>query len=180
MNNKLQQERKERFLRNLIKEAIINVLAEQDELSSVPPATTPPSPQTNISEPTPPSPSPTEEELPETTPGEVEFTVDSMVDQLNILRGGKSFKDPEVYGKLNTFFNNLTEEQKNSTKWILEELTKIVTNVDALAPTPEAPMGQPPAPQGKTPAAPPAPSPAPAPAAPAKPAAPPAPIKPSL
>lgn len=173
MNNKLQQERKERFIRNLIKEAIINVLAEQEELSSVPPATTPPSPQTNIAEPAAPSPTPaTNEEIPETPPGEVEFTVDSMVDQLNVLRGGKSFKDPEVYGKLNTFFNNLTEEQKVSTKWMLEELTKIVTNVETPMPTDK------PTTQGNPPVSPPPPA-TPAPA-PEKPVAPPAPIKPSL
>jgi len=116
--NKLQQERKERFLKNLIKEAIINVLAEQDELGM---DLTQPAPVTE------PATSPTESVPQEMS--EEEFTVDVMVDKLNDLRGAKSFKDPEVYGKLNTFFNNLTEEQKTSTKWILDELVKLVTSV---------------------------------------------------
>ena len=120
----LQQEKRHRFLRNLIKEGILNVLVEQDiqqagAVSAVPPASTPPAQQTNVMDPgtTPPSPPAT----PETGDGE-EFTLDMMVDKLNVLRGAKSFTDPEIYGKMTTFFNELTEEQKSSFKWLLTEL----------------------------------------------------------
>jgi len=163
MNKKLLQERKERYIRNLIKEAIINVLAEQEELSAVPPATTPPAPQTNM--PDMPPPSTPDQPAPDPS-AQKEFTVDTMVEQLNILRGGKSLKDPEVYGKLTTFFNNLTEEQVTSLKWVLEELIKIVTNVNELNPSQS--LEQPAAPPASPPPAPPAaPAPSVAPATPA-------------
>lgn len=173
MNKKLLAEKRERFLSNLVKEAIINVLAEQEEMQMTPPPAPAADPMTQLAQQ-----APGQEELPLPTPepGDaepVEFTVDTLVDKLNILRGGKSLKDPEVYGKLTTFFNNLTDEQKTSSQWILDELTKIVTQPSPEEEQPAEPEEPAPAPQ--TPPAPPAPPqaapPAPAPAAPVTPTA---------
>ena len=144
MNSKFLQEKRERFLRNLINEIVINVIAEQVEAMEAP-----------VVQPPPPTVETTPPPVPDTTTPE--FTVDTLVDKLNVLRGGKSLKDPEVYGKLTTFFNNLTEEQKTSTQWIMDELTKIVTDVGTGQP------GTPPAAPTTAPAAPNPPAPAPAP-----------------
>jgi hypothetical protein len=124
MNDKeLQEERRTRALQSLIQEAIVNVLAEQQMMQApaanpVPPATPGPDPATNPIDPDVTAPPQQEEE--------VQFTVDGMVDKLNILRGGRSFTDPEVFGRLTTFFNNLTDEQRTSTNWLLTELGKVV------------------------------------------------------
>jgi hypothetical protein len=123
----LQQEKRQRFLRNLIKEGILNVLVEQDnqqpEVSAVPPATPPPAQQTNVMDP-----AVTQTPAPATSKPVSDnetFTIDTMVDKLNVLRGAKSFTDPEIFGKLTTFFNELTDEQKTSFNWLLTELVKI-------------------------------------------------------
>lgn len=123
--SQLQKERRERFLKALLEEAIINVLAEQEQTpslpsappgpSSAPPAATPPAAETNQAA-----------DISLTQPEPVEFTVDTMVEKLNVLRGGKSFTDPEVYGKLNTFFNGLSDEQKTSLDYMLNELNNVV------------------------------------------------------
>jgi hypothetical protein len=118
--NDLKQEQRKRFLTNLIQEGIVNVLVEQElpvaQPSAVPPATPPPAPETNQSELT--TQPPPEEEM--------RMTVESMVDKLNVLRGGRSFTDPEVFGRLTTFFNGLTDEQKTSFDYLLTELGKVV------------------------------------------------------
>lgn len=149
MNEKeLKEERRERALRSLIQEAIVNVLAEQEmmqqpQVSSVPPATTGPDPHTN----------PIDPDIAAQPPEEVQFTVDGMVDKLNILRGGRSFTDPEVFGRLTTFFNNLTEEQRNSTDWLLTELGKVVIDASEEQVDPQQQQSQqaqpPPPPSGQ-------------------------------
>ena len=127
MNEKeLKEERRERALRNLVKEAVVNVLAEQAMMqpqqaqvqgqSAVPPATPGPNAETN----------PTDPDIAAPQQQDVQFSVDGMVDKLNVLRGGRSFTDPEVFGRLTTFFNNLTDEQRNSTDWLLTELGMVV------------------------------------------------------
>jgi hypothetical protein len=126
MNN-LEKERRERFLKNLITEAIINVLVEQEQppiatpgaASAAPPASPAAPSGTNQSE--------TNQNISLTEPEKVDFTVDTMVEKLNVLRGGKSYTDPEVYGKLNTFFNGLSDEQKTSFEYMLTELSNIVS-----------------------------------------------------
>lgn len=114
------KEKRERFLTNLINEAIINVLAEK--ASSVPPASTPPAPTMNPTDADVTNPTPSQSSTTEEKP----FDVDEMVNRLNVLRGSKSFKDPEVYGRLTTFFKNLPEDQKSILDTILAELGKIV------------------------------------------------------
>lgn len=121
----LEKERRERHLRQLIKESIVNVLVEMameqgQPGSAVPPVSPGPAPETNRTD--------TDvQNSPNTTVENEEFDVDDMVDKLNLLRGSRSFKDPEVYGRLNTYFNNLTGEQKNVLNWLLTELSKIVS-----------------------------------------------------
>jgi hypothetical protein len=149
MANKLEQERRERFLRNLISESVVNSLVEMDHMrqeeqnmSSVPPNTPGPAPETNKLDP----------DLNKQFNEPTIFDVDEMVDKLNVLRGSRSFTDPEVYGRLNTFFNNLTQEQKNSIDWLLTELGKIVIDASEQQVEPNSqqtvsPNQTPPAPQ---------------------------------
>lgn len=128
MKKTLQEEKRERYLKNLINEAIINILAEQEQIQGteeqvpITPAPTVDSTANTMSTPPVPDASTADAGQQETE----EFTVDTMVKKLNVLRGGKSLKDPEVFGQLTTFFNNLTDEQKNSLQWLLDELTKVV------------------------------------------------------
>lgn len=147
-------ERRKRFLEKLIQESIINVLAEQQPAPAAPPAA-PPAPPTV--EPADPNAAPQ---------GEQPFNVDDMIERLNVIRGGRSFTDPEVYGQLVSYFKTLDEGSKEQMKSFLVELGKIVIDVNQEEPTaqPQQTNAQPPAPP---------PAPATAPAAP-PPAAPPA------
>jgi len=133
--------------------------------SAAPPAAAPMPPPA----PAPAAPTPTNDG--QQTPTGVDgdpLTVDAIIGRLNVIRGGKSFNDPEVYGQLTTFFKGLPEADKTSLDRILSEIGKIVINVpqDQTQPEPgQPPMGPPPssAPQAAPPpAAPPAPSPGPA------------------
>lgn len=125
MNDTLRKEQRERYLRNLIKEGILTTLVEQDleqqsqQSSPVPPATPGPNPNTNTTDPAIQNPQ-------QTNQPNMSFSVDEMVNKLNVLRGAKSFKDPEIFGQFTTFFNKLTDEQKTSFDYMLSELGKIV------------------------------------------------------
>jgi hypothetical protein len=142
----LTEERRERYIEKLIEEAIINVLAEQEiPPSPVPPSPVPPAPETNAIDPA--------SEMPDE-----EFTVDRMVDKLNVVRGGKSFTDPEVYGRLVTFFNSLTVEERDGIDRFLTELGGVVIDaaeeeVEPQETPPAAPQrqAQPPAPTAQAP-----------------------------
>lgn len=119
MTDKIKKEQRQRYLEFLIKEAVVNVLAEQEPpvaTSAVPPSPVSPSAETNVQP----------EAQPPTQVEEKQFTVEAMVDKLNVLRGGRSFTDPEVFGRLTTFFNNLTDEQKANMESTLTELGKAV------------------------------------------------------
>lgn len=174
MTNNIEREKRQRYLTNLIKEGIINVLAEQEPpvpTSAIPPATTPPAPETNGAETVAPSP---EQQAPE---GEAQFTVELMVDKLNVLRGGRSFTDPEVFGRLTTFFNNLTDEQKTSLEDLLTQLGQAVLGATEEEAGLEDQQQQGKAPQQQQPPPPPQPA-APPPAPAATPSS--APVSPSL
>ena len=140
----LKKEKRERFLKNLINEAIINVLAEK--ASAVPPTSTPPAQNMNPTDPdvrNPPPPQPAAPATEEAPAQEKPFDVDEMVNKLNVLRGSKSFKDPEVYGRLTTFFKNLGPEQQQQLDTMLTELGKIVIDASEQQAGIEQPQNQP-------------------------------------
>lgn len=121
MTDKIKTEQRQRYIEYLIKEAVVNVLAEQEPpvaTSAVPPSPVAPSPETNVQQP--------EVQAEPAAPEQEQFTVEAMVDKLNVLRGGRSFTDPEVFGRLTTFFNGLTDEQKANMESTLTELGKAV------------------------------------------------------
>jgi hypothetical protein len=123
----LHKERRSRHLQNLIEESIINVLAEQDAAAQQAAAA--------VAETPPPVATP-ENQAQGANQGTVQkqYTVDTMIDELNAIRGGKSFSDPEVYGKLVTFFKNLGEEQKSNLDTLLSQIAELVTGVDDAVP----------------------------------------------
>lgn len=154
MKNELLTERRARFLENLLQEAIVNILAEQDaapapEAPAPAPAAEPaPTPPASALPPTPPA-------EPGSAPKKEELTVDDMIERLNVIRGGRSFKDNDVYAKLVLFFGKLTEEQKAALQSQLIDIGQAVINV----PEDEKPAASA---EESTEAAPAAPAPAPA------------------
>jgi len=139
----LHKERRSRHLKNLIEESIINVLAEQDAAAAQ---------QAAMTAETPPPVATPENQAQGAQDNMVkeQYTVDGMIDELNAIRGGRSFSDPEVYGKLVTFFKNLGEEQKNTLDTLLTQIAELITGVDdAPAPQQDQSAGaQPPNPGG--------------------------------
>lgn len=122
----LVEERRKRFLESLIGEAIINVLAEQEQGETMAsPAAATPAAAAPQSAPAPMQPP----ETPAETNPEQPFTVDDMIERLNVIRGGRSFTDPEVYGRLVTYFKTLDEPSRDSLEKFLVELGKIVIDV---------------------------------------------------
>lgn len=125
----LQKQRRNRAIEHLVKESIINILAEQDlNLSSVPPAPTTAAPQSQPAAPTK-TPSAAPPAQPEQTVPK-QYTVDDMIRELNAIRSGRSFTDPEIYGRLVTFFKGLSDEQKVSLDDLLTKIAELVTSVD--------------------------------------------------
>lgn len=91
------------------------------------------------------------------------LTLDHILERLNIIRSGKSFKDPEVYGKLTSLYKAMAPEEKVKLNQQLRNIGAVVQNqtpvemapgADAGAPTPEA-APAPEAPPAPVPAAPP-------------------------
>lgn len=118
-------DKKKKYFASLLSEAA-RVLKEQDDVAA------PPSGAVSA---VPPSPAPTPSIGPmsqtsETGPeGEKPFTVDEMIERLNVIRGGKSFSDPEVYGQLTTFFKGLSDQDKAVIDKFLQGLGKVVIQV---------------------------------------------------
>jgi len=152
-------------LENLIKEAVTLALFEQDQApmvappvanaGAVPPAA-PAAPEAQNQVPQPPPGSPDQAQQPL-------MTIDSMIERLNVVRGGKSFTDPEVYGQIVTYFKKITPEQNQIIDQFLQDISRIMVNVRTGTQEPVAdqtgqPAGAPPAPGG-APQAPIAPSP---------------------
>lgn len=145
----LKVERRKRYLENLIKEAVLNVLAEQEQSQA--PVATPPTPVAQV---------PQQSQAPALQPDasgtvkpEEEFTVDDLIERLNIIRAGRSFTDPEVYGRLVTFFKTLSDQQKMDLQNILISLGKIVIDVEeapVAAQEPVPPPAPPPPPPVQT------------------------------
>lgn len=147
----LEEEKRKKYLSGLINEAVIQILSEQDAPPAPMGMPAPAAPPADVS--APPSP-----EAPTGQPKE--FTVDDMIERLNVIRGGRSFTDPEVYGQLVTFFKKQNDEQKTSIEQFLVEIGKIVINVNDQEAPPEtsaAPPATPP-PATEAPPVPPAPA----------------------
>jgi uncharacterized membrane protein len=158
MKKEIIEERRTRFLENLLQEAIVNILAEQAAAAPAPeaPATAAPAEEATTAE-----------------EGNTEFTIEEMIERLNVIRGGKSFKDNDVYTKLIVFFSKLSDQQKNDLRQMLIDIGQAVINVPEEGKAETAPAETPvEAPAVETPpVAPPAPAaPAPAPAVPPAPA----------
>ncbi len=117
-------------LENLLKETLTLALFEQAQ-AALP---TPP-PPVSAGSPVPPPPQtpqdPAQQMPPPTTPppGGEELTMDSMIERLNVIRGGKSFTDPEIYGQITTYFKTLTPENKSTIDAFLQSISKIMVNV---------------------------------------------------
>lgn len=150
-NDTLSGERRKRFLENLIKEAIINVLAEQQQ--QPPPADV--ATQEPVPDMAPPADAPQEPQDGNAAKAPAEFTVDDMIERLNTVRGGRSFTDPEVYGQLISWFKKLNDDQKAVLQNFLIEIGQIVVNLPQKNPD-EQPADQTiaPAPPPPPPAAP--------------------------
>lgn len=125
------------YLQALITEAV-RVLKEANfppppAPSAVPPSPAPVAPETNASAQTPPAPNPNASPAPAapgTDPAKP-FDVDAMIDRLNVIRGGKSFSDPEVYGQLTAYFKTLSEADKGIIDRFLQSIGKTVIQVDS-------------------------------------------------
>lgn len=134
------------YLAALIQEAkrIIQEAGEQPpqpQQQAVPPSPVPPAPATNAP---PPTPSPEAPQPPEGA-GEVKpFDIDALIDRLNVIRGGKSFADPEVYGQLTTWFKSTNEADKAVIDRFLQSIGKIVIQVDTNQQTTTSGNTQPP------------------------------------
>ena len=80
------------------------------------------------------------------------FDLDALIDRLNVIRGGKSFADPEVYGQLTTYFKGMSDADKSVVDMFLQTIGKIVIQVDSTQQT-GSNMAQPPMNQAPTPPA---------------------------
>lgn len=149
-------EQRKNYLRFLLSESV-RLIREQGEMpapvSAVPPAA-PPAPDLGM------APQPGADASQDSSPEP--FTVDEMIERLNVIRSGKSFSDPEVYGQLTTYFRGLSDADKAVIDRFLQGLGKVVIQVDTAQqsgtqggapPPPPLPAAQPP-PSAPSPAAP--------------------------
>jgi hypothetical protein len=125
----LKNELRKRHLTHLITESVILALYEQEQMQIQPPppaVNAPASPQEMAPQPTPENLPPPAAEPPQATQATV--TLDTIIERLNVIRGGKSFTDPEVYGLLTTYFKNMNDDNKQTVLKFLQEVSKIVTH----------------------------------------------------
>lgn len=121
-------------IENLIKETVTLALFEQEQ--GMAGNVAPPPPPIN-GNPVPPSaPMPPDNQLApppqQSQPANaqaVELTLDSMIERLNVIRGGKSFSDPEIYGQLTSYFKTLSPQDKTMLDSFLQNVSKIMVNV---------------------------------------------------
>ena len=118
---------------------------------AVPPSPVPPAPATNTTAATP----PTDPNAPPAAGGEQPkpFDLDVLIDRLNVIRGGKSFADPEVYGQLTSYFKATSDSDKAVIDRFLQDIGKIVIQVDTTQQGGSG-MAQPPMNQSPAPVAP--------------------------
>lgn len=150
--------------KNLIALSLFNaakMLKEQEEAELAPP------PDAQQSAPTPPmSPGDGGPGVPRGKGGEP-LTIENMIERFNVIRAGKSFDDPEVFGQLTTLYKAMEDDQKQKLDALLWNIGKIVQNVadkDAMG-IPGEEMKEAPPPPAMPPPPPAIPAPAPAPPA---------------
>lgn len=117
-------------LSNLIQEVVTIALYEQTLVEQDPaPQMQPPQQNAGPVPPAPPAPPP--EQTQQAPQGQAQpLTVDTMIERLNVVRGGKSFTDPEIYGQFTTFFKTLGPEQLQTIDQFLQDISRIVVSVD--------------------------------------------------
>lgn len=150
----LRKERRKRAVEGLVKEAVINVLAEQQlDLSGG--AKTQAPVQAEPAQPQQQAPAPEQDPPPVATPDETvpqQYTVDDMIRELNAIRSGRSFTDPEIYGRLVTFFKGLGDEDRVSLDNLLTQIAELVTGVEDALENQQQQGGQSAQPQPQPPA----------------------------
>lgn len=120
----LQRERKNRYIANLIKEAVVNVIAEQqaavtpNPMAAAQPAPAVPPPDPNV---------PMDPMANPAAAPQEEFTLDKMIEKLNVIRGGRSFTDPEIYGQLTTLFKSWDPQTVQIIEKTFDDMAKVVT-----------------------------------------------------
>lgn len=138
----IRSDRRKRAKEVLIRESVIfaiqEILLEQEEQAQVAQEQTPvPNAPANQQQVTPP------QEPQQTT------SVDTVIEKLNMIRGGASFKEPVVYEQLVGWYVNLSDEQKAELNNQLDAVMGIVTVEQAMQ-AQQQPAQQPqPAPQAQ-------------------------------
>ena len=87
------------------------------------------------------------------------ITLDHILDRFNTIRSGKSFQDPEVYGKLTTLFKSMAPEEKIKLNQQLRNIGAVVQNQIPVSMSTTHEGGAPPPTEPAPEAAPPAPAP---------------------
>ena len=54
------------------------------------------------------------------------LSVETLIERLNVIRGGKSFAEPEVHSQLNSIYQNIQEQDKITLDRILIDIGKAV------------------------------------------------------
>lgn len=130
----------------LLKEAA-KVIKEDDQMGGV--MAPPVAPQGQAA---PPPLPPAGAQQPPAAPQPEALTIDSIVDRLNVIRGGKSFTEPETYKGLSDFFNTIPQTEREVIDRFLTGIGKVVINAPGSAgdpntqvPSTNTQTGQPPA-----------------------------------
>lgn len=152
LRNELESDRRNRGIENLIKEAVVSVLQEQafDQAQQAAPTNVPPTapaqPDAGVVDPN------------AAPPVADVTTIDTILEKLNVIRGGSSFEDPEVYGQLTTMFNSMDPAAAQVLDEQLNDIGKVVSIAEPQEIQSDIQANQ----QGTPPAQQPAPAPAPA------------------
>jgi hypothetical protein len=152
-----------KYLGWLLESAVSNVLAEQAAQQAEQQVAPVAAAQPPASLPAPTDVAPVDPNAPAAPPAQVAMSLDDLIEKLNLIRGGRSFTDPEVYTKMGEVFKTFTDQQKTNLDASLSKVIDVIVNPDEQqpAPAPAAPPAQDQAPQNPPPA--PQASPAPAP-----------------
>ncbi len=109
-------------------------LFREAEIPTLPPTQQQPAPaaQPAVATPLPAEPAQTPEQPQQ--PTDNNMTVDALVDQLNDIRSGRSFSDPESYSKLTAVFNGLDPNSKPQFIGFLKQIADAVRPMNAAKP----------------------------------------------